>query len=68
MAEREKGTATVSCPNCGASLGAVDQPDGAVAYERCSKCYPKRPVAEKAASSSTRETGTNVKKEKKSSD
>ena len=64
MAEREKGVATRPCPNCGAELNPVDQPDGAVAYETCSNCYPTEsstePVSEKASRATRRETGTNV--------
>lgn len=61
MAQREKGVATAPCPDCGTDLNAIDQPDGAVAYETCGSCYPTQEAEpEKASRPASRETGTIV--------
>ena len=58
MAEREKGTASATCPNCGADLKVAALPDGGMAAARCEKCYP---ATEKASKATAREVGTEVK-------
>ena len=66
MAEREKGVASVACPNCDKELALSDQPDGSLAAESCSKCYPAptkkqlRETEKAFADSEPRERGTTV--------
>lgn len=64
---REMGVETQDCPNCGKSLNLVENADGSVAYESCSKCYPqasKKAAREQAEAQEAgvlpRETGTNT--------
>lgn len=64
---RELGVETQGCPNCGKSLKLVENADGSVAYESCSKCYPpatKKAVREQSelqqAGVLPRETGTDM--------
>jgi hypothetical protein len=61
---REKGVATAPCPDCGKDRPLEEQPDGALAAQTCSKCFPKK-VVETAElyPASTRETGTHTEKE-----
>lgn len=68
MTTREKGVATAPCPSCGKDQPLVEQKDGGMAAETCSKCYPapsKRDVAAdvKAVTASNREAGTDTTKE-----
>lgn len=58
MPNREKATATLPCPTCGASLAASTQADGGLAASTCSKCHPKTERA--AARAPEREQGTSV--------
>lgn len=60
MPNREKATATLPCPTCGASLAAQEQPDGGLAATTCSKCHPKTEVAAARADERLREQGTTV--------
>lgn len=72
MPEREKGVASVACPNCGSALALRDQPDGSVAAEACPSCHPaeareqaveapQEPKVETAkASRQSRERGTTI--------
>ena len=62
MSNREKGVATVPCPNCSTDLKRVTQADGGVAAETCPKCYPSSEKASKPSASATRETGTEITK------
>jgi hypothetical protein len=68
MTVREKGVESAACPTCGNELAVSDQPDGSVAAETCTACYPQEaPKAEKASApqavATPRETGTNVKEQ-----
>lgn len=64
MAEREKGVATVSCPKCGHDVPAVEQADGSVTGESCSKCYPEAKIEKASAhKKSSREQGTTVQED-----
>jgi len=65
--EREVGVESADCPTCGKKLATVDQPDGSVAVEACSKCHKaptKKAIREQAEEQQTtelrRETGTEV--------
>lgn len=57
---REKGSATLPCPTCGADLAAETQPDGGLAAKTCSTCHPKTEAAAKKADARLREQGTEV--------
>lgn len=69
MAEREKGVATTTCPNCGNELSPTELPDGGTTYETCPNCYNDQAPAEapvkqeKASRSISRETGTEITRE-----
>lgn len=60
MPKREKGSATLPCPTCGADLAATQQADGGLAAETCSKCHPKTEAAAAKADERLREQGTDV--------
>lgn len=57
--EREKGSATLACPQCGNELAAEKQPDGSLAAGTCDK-HGQTPEPEKASevTISRREVGT----------
>jgi hypothetical protein len=57
---REKATATLPCPTCGASLAADTQADGSIAARTCSHCHPKTEAAAAKADQRLREQGTEV--------
>lgn len=64
---REVGVESQDCPNCGKSRPMVENEDGSVSHESCSKCYPeatKKAVREQSelqqAGVLPRETGTNM--------
>lgn len=59
MSGREKGVASQPCPECGADLKVVTQPDGGVSTEACGSCYPAAKTEKASAQSrTTRERGT----------
>lgn len=60
MPTREKATATLPCPTCGADLAAKTQPDGGLAAQTCSHCHPKTEAAAAKADQRLREQGTQV--------
>lgn len=60
MARREKGSATLPCPTCGADLAASEQADGSLAATTCKKCHPKTEAAAQKADERLREQGTDV--------
>lgn len=65
MSEREKGVESVACPTCGNELALKDQPDGSVAAETCSNCYPQNEPQQTetaSAAEAPRERGTRVAK------
>lgn len=65
MAEREKGVATVPCPNCGSDRPVSEQADGSKVAEACPKCYPAvEPETASAPTTPAREAGTDITKEK----
>lgn len=61
---REVGAESVDCPNCGKKLPLAAQPDGSVAAESCSQCFPgasEDDVREQAQQQEVRrEVGTDV--------
>jgi hypothetical protein len=63
MSKREKGVATVPCPNCGTELPGVEQADGSITGSACPECYPaaESEKASKAKTTPARETGTTPK-------
>lgn len=59
MSGREKGVASLPCPECGADLAVVTQADGGVSTETCGKCFPAAKTEKASArSQTTRERGT----------
>jgi hypothetical protein len=46
--DRETGTETQPCPNCGTGLAVVTNPDGSVGTVNCDSCWPAA-GAERAA-------------------
>lgn len=48
--EREHGTETTPCPNCGTDLATVENLDGSTSPVNCDTCWPSEPTdTEKAA-------------------
>lgn len=56
--DRETGTQTIPCGNCGTALATITLEDGAIGAVRCDKCWP----TEKASAPvvAPREVGTDV--------
>lgn len=52
MTDRELGSETVPCPNCGADLAIAENPDGSTSPVNCDTCWPSEPT-EKADDQST---------------
>jgi len=55
--DRETGTETQPCPNCGTGLAVVAYPDGAVGTVNCDTCWPATEQAAAAAPVVEREYG-----------
>ena len=55
--DRETGTQTQPCPNCGAALAVVELPDGAMSTVVCGNCYGPADTEKAAASVLEREYG-----------
>lgn len=48
--ERETGSETAACPNCGKTLAVETRADGSTVPTNCTKCYPEATKKEVAAS------------------
>lgn len=60
MSDRETGSATQPCANCGTDLALVDNADGSVSTVNCEKCYPTSEKAAEKAAPVEREKGSDA--------